>query len=92
MMATADKCDILMITVEAEEKDLDKIKPIIDVGFSNHVPTHMNYVCKNRGGSWKGVIIWTEMNLDINRIKDCFVTDLNFKLLDKIEPIELKNK
>mgnify|MGYP005797489819 CR=1 len=91
-MATADKCDILMITVEAEEKDLDKVKPIIDVGFSNNVPTHMNYVCKNRGGSWKGVIIWTEMNLDINRIKDCFVTDLSYKLLDKIEPIELKNK
>lgn len=91
-MATADKCDILMITVEVEEKDLDKVKPIIDVGFSNHVPTHMNYVCKNRGGSWKGVIIWTEMNLDINRIKDCFVTDLSYKLLDKIEPIELKNK
>lgn len=91
-MATADKCDILMITVECEEKDLDKVQPILDVGFSNHTPTHMNYICKNRGGSWKGVIIWTNMNLDINKIKDCFVTDINFKLIDKIQPIDLLSK
>lgn len=91
-MSVADKCDILMITIECEEKDLDKIQPILDVGFSNYRPTHMNYVCKNRGGSWKGVVIWTNMNLDNIRIKDCFVTDLNYKLIDKIEPINLINK
>lgn len=91
-MSVADKCDILMITIECEEKDLEKVQPILDVGFSNYKPTHMNYVCKNRGGSWKGVIIWTNMNLDNIRIKDCFVTDLGYKLIDKIDPIELVNR
>lgn len=88
-MATADKCDILMITIACEEKDLDKIQPILDVGFSNHTPTHMNFISKNRGGSWKDVIVWTNMNLNTNRIKDCFVTDLSYKLIDKIQPIDL---
>lgn len=91
MMAMVDRVDSLMITIECEQKDLDKIQPILDVGFSNFTPTHMNFVCKNRGGSWKGVVIWTNMDLDINRIKDCFVTDINYKLIEKIEPIELIN-
>lgn len=89
-MALVDKADILVITLECDEKDLDKVRPIIDVGFSNYEPTHMNFVCKNRGGSWKGIVIWTNMDLDNIRIKDCFVTDNNFKLIDKINPTELR--
>lgn len=84
--ATADKADYCVITMPAGAKELDKIEPLIKAGHSNWKPNTIHYIFKNRGGKWKGVMVWTYTNLDIMVEKDCFVTNLNYELIQEIKP------
>lgn len=84
--ATADKADYCLITMPAGPKELDKIEPLIKAGHSNWKPNSIHYIFKNRGGKWKGVMVWTHTNLDIMVEHDCFVTNLNYELINEIKP------
>lgn len=88
-MATADKADYVVITMKATKQELEKIQPILDEGFPT-IPTHAHHVCKNRGGKWVGIIIWTNTDLDTINVKDCFVTTQDYELVHTIAPITLK--
>ena len=85
-MATADKADWGMITIKVNQKELDKIQPILNSGFSDNVPNMAHYIYKNRGGSRVGVVVWTYMNMNVIREEDCFVTDMDYQLIQDIEP------
>ena len=84
--ATADKADYCLITMPVGAKELDKIEPLIKAGHSNWKPNTIHYIFKNRGGKYKGVMVWTCTNLDIMMEKDCFVTNLNYELIPEIKP------
>ena len=64
----------------------DKIEPLMKAGHSNWKPNTIHYIFKNRGGKYKGVMVWTCTNLDIMVEKDCFVTNLNYELIPEIKP------
>lgn len=84
--ATADKADYCLITMPVGPKELDKIEPIIKAGHTNWKPNTIHYIFKNRGGKYKGVMVWTCTNLDIMMEHDCFVTNLNYELVPEIKP------
>lgn len=88
-MATADKADWGQITIKLTQKELDKIQPILNSGFAEKVPNMAHYIYKNRGGSRVGVIVWTYMNMNVIREEDCFVTDMDFQLLQDVTPTTL---
>lgn len=88
--ATADKADYCLITMPVGPKELDKIEPLIKAGHSNWKPNTIHYIFKNRGGKWKGVMVWTCTNLDIMMEHDCFVTNLNYELIPEIKPTILE--
>lgn len=88
-LATADKADYVVITMPVSKVDLEKLKPLLEVGFKE-IPTHAHHVCKNRGGKWTGIIIWTKTDLDTLNLKDCFVTTQDFELISNITPVVLK--
>lgn len=88
-MATADKCDYVVITMKATKADLEKIEPIVEKTFKD-APTHAHHVVKNRGGKWVGIIIWTNTDLDTINVEDCFVTTQDYELVYSISPITLK--
>lgn len=88
-MATADKCDMGQITIKVGAKELERIQPILNNGFANKVPNMAHYIYKNRGGSRTGVIVWTQMNLNNIREKDCFVTNTDYELITDISPVNL---
>ncbi|MEG1482599.1 DnaB-like helicase C-terminal domain-containing protein [Clostridium sp.] len=91
-MSTADKCDMGQITMRVGAKELERVQPILSNGFANKVPNLAHYIYKNRGGSRTGVIVWTQMNLNNIREKDCFVTNLDYELISDITPVNLVDR
>lgn len=79
--ALADKVDYGLVTFKPTEKDLKKLKPIIDGGHGT--PNFSHWVYKNRAGLSE-VIIWTKMNLGNMREIPLFVTDYNYNLLEDV--------
>lgn len=79
--ATADKADIGVITMKASAKDKEKLESLIKSKntFNCSMPTHGHHVFKNRGGTYTGIIIWVNMNLDNMTVEDCFVTTQDFE-------------
>ena len=67
------------------------MKPIIEKAgnFNQVVPNNAYYIFKNRGGKWKSIIVWTNVNYGNMREVDCFVTTNNYELITEIEKTEL---
>lgn len=83
-MAVADKVDVGMITLKVGKAELEKVQSAIDTGFCNKVPTHCHHIYKNRGGTWTGIIVWVNMNLDNMQMHDCFVTTQDYDIIPEI--------
>lgn len=79
--ALVDKVDYGLVTFKPTDKDLKKLKPIIDGGYGT--PNFSHWVYKNRAGLSE-VIIWTKMNLGNMREIPLFVTDYNYNLLEDV--------
>lgn len=88
-MATADKADHGIITLPVGVKERELLLELTKSGIGTKVPTIGHYIFKNRGGGWKGVVVWTYFNMGNMREEDCFVTDLNYKLINDIRPENL---
>lgn len=84
-MATADKCDYVVITMKATSADKEKLAPIVVGGFKDY-PTHGHHVVKNRGGKWTSIILWVYMDLDTISVKDCFATTQDYELIPNLSP------
>ena len=82
-----EKADHCILALPVSEKDLKKLKPILeaDGNFNALTPNMAYYVFKNRGGKWKAIIVWTKLNLGTMREVDCFVTNYNYELIRDIE-------
>lgn len=78
--ATADKCDIGVITMRVTERDREKLNKLMssNKNFNCSEPTHGHHVFKNRGGTKTGVIVWVNMDLGNMTVEDCFVTTQDF--------------
>lgn len=87
--ATADKVDHGVMMFRVTQKDLDNLKHIFERGFNKYKPNFCHYVYKNRGGSKVGCIIWTKYHGGVIREEECFVTDLDFNLMD-VENLQVK--
>ncbi len=87
-MATLDKFDGGIITVQATQADLDKLKPYIEKGFGKK-PTHAHHIIKNRYGKWTHIICWVDMDLDTISIREhCFCTTQDYEYLP-IQPTKI---
>lgn len=77
----ADKVDIGIIALPATFTDLKKLDPIMKSGFYP-VPNYSYCVYKNRGNKYTSIVVWTNLNLGNGREEECFVTDMDYKLVD----------
>ena len=75
------KIDIGCVSTRLNESDIDKIKPVLrDVGVTR-IPTHYTDIYKCRRGRYKGIRIWSYIDLGTMRKQDLFITD------SRLEPI-----
>lgn len=88
-MSVADKVDVGIITMKVGKAELEKVQKAIDTGFCNKIPTHCHHIYKNRGGTWTGIIVWVNMNLDNMQISDCFVTTQDYDIIAEIVGTDL---
>jgi replicative DNA helicase len=82
--AIIEKADYGVLSLPVTPQDIKKLKPILDSGFYP-IPTTAYYIFKNRGGKWKSIIVWTQLNMGTMRERDCFVTNNDYELVDNIE-------
>ncbi len=72
--SVADKIDIGCVSTRLNESDIDKIKPVLrDVGVSR-IPTHYTDIYKCRRGRYKGIRIWSYIDLGTGEREDLFAT------------------
>ena len=72
--SVADKIDIGCVSTRLNESDVDKIKPVLrDVGVSR-IPTHYTDIYKCRRGRYKGIRIWSYIDLGTGEREDLFAT------------------
>jgi replicative DNA helicase len=85
--AIADKIDCGMVTVKVNPDELITLDKLIrEKGIC---PNQVSDIYKMRRGRYNDVRIWSEMDLGTCRIKDLFVTDVNFKPLIDFYPISI---
>ena len=85
--AIADKIDCGMVTAKVGPDELVTLDKLIrEKGIC---PNQVSDIYKMRRGRYNDVRIWSEMDLGTCRIKDLFVTDVNFKPLLDFYPISL---
>jgi replicative DNA helicase len=83
--AIADKIDCGMVTAKVNPQELVTLDKLIrDTGMC---PNQVSDIYKLRRGRYNDVRIWSEMDLGTCRIKDLFVTDVNFKPIVDFYPI-----
>ncbi len=85
--AIADKIDCGMVTAKVSPDELVTLDKLIrEKGIC---PNQVSDIYKMRRGRYNDVRIWSEMDLGTCRIKDLFVTDVNFKPLIDFYPISI---
>ena len=87
--AIIEKADYGVIALPATSQDLKLLSKIYESGFYK-IPNYCYHIFKNRGGKWKSVIVWTQLNMGTMREIDCFVTDSDYKLITDIESTALE--
>lgn len=70
--AIADKADVGCLIARVTPEELEEIHPYIKEYGS---PTHVTDVYKLRSGTYKGVRIWSKINLGTGYKIDLFLTD-----------------
>ena len=74
-----------MVTAKVNPQELITLDKLIrDTGMC---PNQVSDIYKLRRGRYNDVRIWSEMDLGTCRIKDLFVTDVNFKPIIDFYPI-----
>ena len=90
--ALANKLDVGFICMPPSKAELKKIESITHKIIGCPVPNMCTWIYKIRRGRITRVIIWSLYDLGIMRVKDLFVTNINFELIDmdftKIEHVE----
>ena len=83
--AIADKIDCGMVTAKVSPEELITLDKLIrDKGVC---PNQVSDIYKLRRGRYNDVRIWSEMDLGTCRIKDLFITDVNFKPIVDFYPM-----
>lgn len=83
-----DKLDVGMISLPVSEKEKKQLATIVEK-LKVEMPTMSHTIYKNRGNKFKGVRVWTIMNLDCVREKTLFITNLGYEPINGvIEPYE----
>ncbi|MCF8001671.1 MAG: hypothetical protein K9K76_07445 [Halanaerobiales bacterium] len=80
-MTVSTKIDVGIIALEPTEKDIEAIKHILDNNFNMKTPNIVYHVYKNRRSQYKGIRLWSHVDLGTCRADDLFVTDANYKLI-----------
>ena len=85
--AIADKIDCGMVTAKVNQQELITLDKIIkERGIR---PNQVSDIYKMRRGRYNDVRIWSEMDLGTCRIKDLFITDVDFKPIEDFFPITI---
>lgn len=94
--ALSNKLDVGYIAMAPNRAELKKIEPILHKMVGCPVPNMCTWIYKVRSGRITRVIIWSWYDLGTMRVKDLFVTNHNFELIDvdftQIEVVEEKLK
>ena len=80
-MITANKLDVGFICMPPSKAELKKIESITHKIVGCPVPNMCTWIYKIRRGRITRVIIWSLYDLGIMRVKDLFVTNINFELI-----------
>lgn len=90
--ALANKLDVGFICMPPSNAELKKIESILHNMVGVPTPNMCTWIYKIRRGRITRVIIWSVYDLGTMRVKDLFVTTINFELIDidftQIEHIE----
>jgi replicative DNA helicase len=85
--AIADKIDCGMVTAKVNQQELITLDKLIkERGIR---PNQVSDIYKMRRGRYNDVRIWSEMDLGTCRIKDLFITDVDFKPIEDFFPITI---
>lgn len=77
----ADKIDVGMILLGANQDDLAKLDSVLTSGVFK-TPNMKLSIYKNRRGRYKGVYLWCSANLGTCRIEPLFCTTFNYELIN----------
>ena len=90
--ALANKLDAGFISLPPTKTELKKVESILHKTVGMPVPNMCTWIYKVRRGRITRVVIWSFYDLGTMRVKDLFVTNVNFELIDmdftKIEHVE----
>ena len=88
--AIADKIDCGMIMLEADNDDIESLKPLLE---SNGLPQPVIKISvyKNRRGRYKNVLLWCKANRGTCRIEPMFATNYQYELVN-IEKLKINVK
>lgn len=78
--AIADKVDTGAIVIRLKPEELEKVQPIIEV--TKQQPNVVSDLYKNRSGSLTEVKIFSYFDYGTCRMRDMFITDLSYNILD----------
>ena len=94
--ALSNKLDVGYIAMAPNRAELKKVEPILHKKVGCPIPNMCTWIYKVRSGRITRVIIWSWYDLGTMRVKDLFVTNHNFELIDvdftQIEVVEEKLK
>ena len=94
--ALSNKLDVGYIAMAPNKAELKRVEPILHKMVGCPVPNMCTWIYKVRSGRITRVIIWSWYDLGTMRVKDLFVTNHNFELIDvdftQIEVVEEKLK
>lgn len=80
--ALANKLDGGFICMAPSKSELKRIEPVLHKMVNCPIPNMCTWVYKVRKGKLTRVVIWSLYDLGIMRVKDLFVTNNNFELID----------
>lgn len=83
----ADKIDLGIILHKAKEKDLEKVKDIIEEQGFGHEPNMLRFLYKNRLGIPE-IVMFTYLDKSTIREECLFVTDYDYNIIEDIEDLQ----
>lgn len=89
--AMADKLHRAVVALKPTKADLEALEPILRHGFYPNEPNLVYHIYKNRETKYKDVKLWLYVDMDTMRIKELFLTNNDYELID-IQPTEIKTK
>ena len=83
------RADLAMCTFRPSKEEMEFVQSFLDDHPDMPVPNIVMHVYKNRGGKFVMFKVWCWQDLGNMEFVDVFVTDWNYKVMDKMKKVQL---